>query len=61
VHEEGRSEWSLYLPQDTWINAWTGETRHGGDVTVAAPLGKPPVFYRADSEWAALFGELRHL
>jgi alpha-glucosidase len=61
VHEEGRSDWSLYLPQDTWINAWTGETHHGGDITVAAPLGQPPVFYRADSEWAALFGALRHL
>lgn len=61
VHEEGRSEWSLYLPQDTWINAWTGETHYGGDITVAAPLGKPPVFYRADSEWTALFGELRYL
>ena len=61
VHEEGRSEWSLYLPQDTWINAWTGETHHGGDITVVAPLGKPPVFYHADSEWSALFGELRYL
>ncbi|THD45530.1 alpha-glucosidase [Enterobacteriaceae bacterium ML5] len=61
VYEEGRREWSLYLPQDTWINLWTGETCHGGEKTVEAPLGKPPVFYRADSEWAALFSGFRHI
>ncbi len=27
----------------------------GADVTVAAPFGQPPVFYRAGSAYAALF------
>ena len=61
VHEEGRRDWSLYLPQDSWVNAWTGEICRGGDVTVDAPLGKPPVFYRQHSEWADLFSTLRHI
>jgi len=61
VHEEGRHDWSLYLPEDSWVNAWTGEVCHGGDVTVDAPLGKPPVFYRQQSEWADLFSTLRHI
>lgn len=61
VHEEGRTDWTLYLPQDTWVNAWTGETCQGGDVTVEAPLGKTPVFYRQQSEWADLFSTLRHI
>ncbi|MDU3898872.1 MAG: alpha-glucosidase, partial [Enterobacter sp.] len=61
VHEEGRRDWSLYLPQDSWVNAWTGEICRGGDVTVDAPLGKPPVFYRQQSEWADLFSTLRHI
>lgn len=61
VHEQGRHDWSLWLPEDHWINLWTGEPHGGGEVTVAAPLGKPPVFYRADSEWADLFSTLRHL
>ncbi len=61
VHEEGRRDWTLYLPQDSWVNAWTGETCRGGDVTVDAPLGKPPVFYRQHSEWADLFSTLRHI
>jgi alpha-glucosidase len=62
VHEEGRTDWTLYLPQDSWINLWTGERHSGGaEVTVAAPMGQPPVFYRADSEWAELFASLRTL
>ena len=61
VYEENVDTWSLYLPQDSWINIWTGETYQGGEITVDAPIGKPPVFYRANSEWAALFGSLRHI
>jgi alpha-glucosidase len=61
VHEEGRSDWTLYLPEDNWVHAWTGETFHGGEITVEAPIGKPPVFYRADSEWAALFASLKNI
>ncbi|SUX88061.1 glycosyl hydrolase [Citrobacter koseri] len=30
VHEQGRRDWTLYLPEDNWINAWTGETLRGG-------------------------------
>ncbi|WP_145508283.1 alpha-glucosidase [Yersinia alsatica] len=62
VYEEGRSDWTLYLPQDSWVNLWTGEQHCGGaEVTVAAPMGQPPVFYRASSEWAELFASLRVL
>ncbi|MDX6021355.1 alpha-glucosidase [Scandinavium sp. V105_16] len=62
VYEQGRSDWTLYLPQDAWINAWTGESHSGGEnVTVAAPLGQPPVFYRANSEWQPLFASLRQI
>ncbi len=61
VHEEGRSDWTLYLPEDNWVHAWTGEAFRGGEVTVNAPIGKPPVFYRADSEWAALFASLKSI
>jgi alpha-glucosidase len=62
VHQQDCSEWTLYLPQDNWINLWTGEQQtSGGEITVAAPIGKPPVFYRASSEWADLFASLRHI
>jgi sulfoquinovosidase len=61
VYEQGRSDWTLYLPQDRWIHAWTGDEYSAGDVVVAAPLGQPPVFYRAGSEWASLFASLRQI
>lgn len=61
VYEQNRSDWTLWLPEDRWIHVWSGEAYSGGDVTVAAPIGKPPVFYRANSEWAALFASLQHI
>ncbi|NCI01796.1 alpha-glucosidase [Cronobacter malonaticus] len=61
VYEEGRQDWTLWLPDDRWVNVWTGETHGGGDITVDAPLGKPPVFYREGSEWQSLFATLRQI
>ncbi|MFG5940079.1 alpha-glucosidase, partial [Salmonella enterica subsp. enterica serovar Weltevreden] len=61
VHEQGRCDWTLYLPEDHWVNIWTGEVHQGGEITVYAPIGKPPVFYRAKSEWASLFASLRNI
>lgn len=60
VYEEGASERTLYLPADQWINLWTGEEVSGGcDITVSAPIGKIPVFYRKDSAYAELFAGLK--
>lgn len=53
----GKDEWTTYLPAGAeWVHVWSG-TAHpgGGEVTVAAPFGQPPVFYRAGSANAALF------
>lgn len=43
----------VYLPEGTWVHLWTGDhfaSDDGQTVTVAAPMGQPAVFYRADSE-----------
>jgi len=63
VWHAAQAERKLYLPQGTnWVHAWTGQTFVGGrDVTVAAPLGQPPVFYNAESAFAPLFAGLRDL
>ncbi len=61
VYEEGRTDWQAYLPEDEWVHVWSGRTYRGGDVTVEAPLGQPPVFYRKSSEWAPLFESLKQL
>jgi alpha-glucosidase len=61
VHAAGAVEWTAYLPAGAeWVHLWTGG-RHdgGGRVRVAAPIGAPPVFYRAGSDFADLFESLR--
>ena len=44
------------LPQGEWVHLWTGKKFKGGrDYRVRAPLGQPPVFYRAESAFVSLF------
>ena len=56
----GKSEWTTYLPAGAeWVHVWSKQTyAGGGDMTVAAPFGEPPVFYRAGSADAALFAAI---
>ena len=63
VSQAGKAEWSTYLPVGAaWVHVWTAETfAGGGDVTVPAPFGQPPVFYRAGSRFADLFASLRKI
>lgn len=63
VWKAGETERTLYLPGDAeWVHLWNGERHNGGrEITVAAPLGQPPVFYRADSAFTSLFETLRSI
>jgi len=60
VIDAGAASWSVYLPAgERWVHPWSGKTFEGGaEVEVAAPLGQPPVFYRAGSPHAALFAAI---
>ena len=58
VIEAGAVMRKVYLPQGDWRHVWTGADYQPGWHDVAAPLGQPPVFYRPDSRFAALFAEL---
>ncbi len=58
---EGALERTVLLPADDWIHVWTGERYSGGSVTVAAPLGRIPLFYRAVSPFGTLFESLRSI
>ena len=60
VYKAEQDEWEVYLPDDRWVHLWTGNEYAGGTVTVPAPLGNTPVFYRKDSKYAELFAEIRH-
>ncbi len=59
VVEEGKKERSVWLPNGDWIHLWTGEKLTGGEHVISAPVGRPPVFWRADAEEAALFRSLK--
>ncbi len=60
VHTAGAAEWRVYLPAGAiWHHLWTGTPHVGGShVTVPAPIGQPPVFYRTGSPFTALFQSL---
>ena len=55
VYKKGKRQHTAYLPDDVWIHLWSGREYSGGYVTVDAPLGYPPVFYRKGSEFTDLF------
>ncbi len=59
VVEPGAETRSLWLPEGEWVHLWSGAVFTGGRHTVEAPLGKPPVFYRAASSQSSLFESLR--
>ncbi|MBN2341489.1 MAG: glycoside hydrolase family 31 protein [Deltaproteobacteria bacterium] len=46
----GETERSVYFPEGTWYNFWTGEQQNGGTrTTVSAPLSEIPLFVKAGS------------
>jgi len=60
VVAEGAHAWQAYLPAGAdWTHLWSGATHAGGqEVTLSAPLGEPPVFFREDSGFTPLFRTL---
>ncbi|WP_018237613.1 alpha-glucosidase [Ensifer sp. BR816] len=63
VWQAAQSERTLYLPAgDDWIHVWSGREYAGGQkITVPAPIGQPPVFYRSGASLSASFAELRNI
>ena len=55
VYQEKIEVWQVYLPEDEWIHFWTGKTYLGGNHTISAPIGYPPVFFRKKSTYRELF------
>lgn len=58
VLEQGADTREVTLPDDEWIHLWTQQVYRGGTVEVPAPLGQPPVFFRAKAEYSQLFQDL---
>ncbi len=56
VIKPGAKSRKLWLPEGDWVHLWSGKRYRGGKkYGVEAPLGKPPVFYRPEGSFAALF------
>lgn len=50
VLEEGREDWTIYLPAGRWRDLWSGEVEQGPcSITLSAPLDCIPVFQREGS------------
>ena len=59
VIEDGARARQVVLPGETpWRHVWTGADFAPGSHEIAAPIGQPPVFYRAGSPHAPLFARL---
>ena len=58
VVEPGKEMRELWLPEGTWQHLWTGKQFSGGWTAVPAPLGFPPVFFKASSSFRDLFEKL---
>lgn len=52
VLNEGETIRRFVLPGDEWLHLFTGERYEGGIAEVDAPMGRPPVFIRAGSDFA---------
>jgi alpha-glucosidase len=59
VITEGAAERNVILPGTSpWRCVWTGADHAPGTHLVESPIGRPPVFYRPESRYAALFASL---
>ncbi|MDE2410281.1 MAG: alpha-glucosidase [Sphingomonadales bacterium] len=59
VIEAGATGRRVILPGDApWRDCWTGADHAPGTYDLPAPIGRPPVFHRPDSAFAALFAAL---
>ena len=60
VVEKGRRSRRVLLPGGRWVHLFTGEEFAGErSIKLSAPIGTPPVFYRAGSSFEELFRSLR--
>lgn len=62
VLKKGAARREVYLPDDEWIELWTGKAFGGGTYTVDAPIGRIPVFYRrnADTDTIKIMEEIHN-
>ena len=58
VVQPGKENRELWLPKGSWRLLWSGEPFSGGRLSITAPLGYPPVFFKTSSSFCPLFEKL---
>ena len=58
ITENGAVSRQVYLPDDQWVDAYTGTEYGGGTMNVSAPIGRIPVFVRSQSKDKDLLCEI---
>ena len=58
ILKKGQTAREVWLPEDEWIHLFTKEAYYGGDCTIEAPFGYPPVFIRRNSKYYDYFMSL---
>jgi alpha-glucosidase (family GH31 glycosyl hydrolase) len=57
IVEPDVARWTVYLPEGTWTDLWTGETYNGGQqMEFPAPIDRIPVFIRAGASIPVALG-----
>ncbi len=51
AYTQGARDVKIFIPDNQWINIWTGEKSEQGFNTVQTPLGFPAVYYRENSKY----------
>ncbi|MBO4540838.1 MAG: alpha-glucosidase, partial [Bacilli bacterium] len=60
VFREGRENIRVYLPEEGYIQLFTGKKIPAGESYVETPIGLPIAFYREDSPFQELFASLQN-
>ncbi len=55
ILEQGAVGRRVHLPAGAWVHLWSGAACGGGEISVEAPIGEPPIFAKAGSPWMELF------
>jgi alpha-glucosidase len=58
VLKKNKKKWKVYLPNDSWLHLWSEDEYTGGTITIEAPWGYPPIFYRKESKFKKIFSEI---
>ena len=61
VVHSGVDKWKVSIPDGQWIHIWTNKLIEKSHLEIDAPIGKPPVFYRAISQWKTLFQQIQDI